>query len=65
MPTKSDIKAAREQAGLTQPQAAALLGVTPTTWFRYESGDRKMTDYAFAYWKHVAGLERLPFRSVK
>lgn len=65
MPTPDQIRAAREKAGLTQREAALLLGVHPITWAKYEGGNRHMSDYAFAYFKHVAGLERIPFRSRK
>lgn len=62
MPTAKEISAARELAGLTQAQAAALLGVIRETWARYEGGTRAMSEAEWRYWKHVAGLERLPFR---
>lgn len=62
MPTAKEIAAAREQLGLTQAEAAALLGVIRVTWARYEGGTRDMTEAEWRYWKHVAGLERIPFR---
>ena len=43
MPTAKEIAAAREQLGLTQAEAAALLGVIRVTWARYEGGTRDMT----------------------
>lgn len=62
MPTKDQIRLARTQAGLTQQQAADLLGVPRNTWARYEMGIRSLTASEWALWKHRAGLERLPFR---
>lgn len=62
MPSSNEIRAAREAAGLTQTAAGELLGVTRVAWTRYETGERAMTESAWAYWKHVAGLERIPFR---
>lgn len=62
MPTADEIRAAREKAGLTQAQAGELLGVTRLSWTRYETGGRTMTEAAWEYWKHVAGIERIPFR---
>jgi len=58
------IRSAREQAGLTQTEAAALIGVTRITWTRWETGTRPPpSEHLWRYWLHVAGLERLPFRS--
>lgn len=65
MPKPDEIRSARERAGLTQAEAADLLGVTREAWARYEIGSREMTDSAWLYWKHVAGLERIPFRTRK
>ena len=65
MPTPEEIRAGRERAGLTQVEAAELLGVTRLSWVRYETGDREMTDAAWTYWKHVAGIERIPFKGRK
>lgn len=62
MPTSDEIRAAREAADLTQAKAAELLGVTREAWARYEIGEREMTEAAWLFWKHVAGLERLPFK---
>ena len=65
MPKPEEIRKARESAGLTQAQAAELLGLTRLSWARYEGGARKMPEYAFELFKHKAGLERIPFRSRK
>ena len=42
-PSKEEIKKAREAAGLTQVQAAELVGVIERAWQRYEAGDRAMS----------------------
>jgi DNA-binding XRE family transcriptional regulator len=63
MPTPADIRAARKRLGLTQDGAAALLPVTRLTWLRWETDKVPMPEYAWAYWRHVAGIERLPFRA--
>lgn len=41
-PTPESIRAARERAGLTQAQAAALVHSTLRAWQRYEAGERRM-----------------------
>ena len=41
-PTKEEIMAAREQAGLNMSQAAALIYCSRGTWVRWESGERRM-----------------------
>ena len=43
MPSPTDIREARHRAGLTQAQAAALVGVQPRAWRYWEAGGRKMT----------------------
>ena len=65
VPSTDEIRRGREQAGLSQAAAAELLGVTRLTWTRYETGDRAMTEAAWEYWKHVAGIERIPFKQRK
>jgi len=62
MPSPSEIRKAREDAGLTQAEAALLLGVTRVAWARYEGNDRALRREEWRYWLHVAGLERIPFR---
>jgi len=41
-PAGPDIAAARAKAGLTQPQAAALVHSTARRWREWESGDYRM-----------------------
>lgn len=47
-PTPTEIRAAREAAGLTQTQAAALLHSALRAWQRWEAGDRAMHP---AFWE--------------
>lgn len=60
--TPSDLRKARISAGLTQTEAAALLGKQRLAWARYEAGTRSISMAEWRYWLHVAGLERIPFR---
>lgn len=60
-----DLRAARVRIGLTQSEAAALIGVDRVTWARWEGGTRQMSEVTWRYWCHVAGLERIPFRARK
>jgi DNA-binding XRE family transcriptional regulator len=62
MPTPILIKKARDQAGLTQTQAANLIGVSRVTWTRWETGiTPPPAEPLWRFWLHVAGLERIPF----
>ena len=46
-PTPQEIKAWRESAGLTQAQAAALIGYTARAWENWEQGIRPMRPVLF------------------
>lgn len=49
-PTAQMIVEARHQAGLTQPQAAALIGVSTRQWQNFENGTQVMKAvYWFAF----------------
>ncbi|NHO55018.1 helix-turn-helix domain-containing protein [Acetobacter estunensis] len=41
-PEPETVRAAREEAGLTQAEAAQLVHATLNAWQKWESGDRKM-----------------------
>jgi DNA-binding transcriptional regulator YiaG len=41
-PTKETIRAAREAAGLTRVEAAALIYKSVRTWEKWETGERPM-----------------------
>jgi putative transcriptional regulator len=47
-PDKSEIKRAREKAGLSQTEAAKLIYKGLRTWQHWENGDRKMDP---AFWE--------------
>jgi putative transcriptional regulator len=47
IPTPADIRAAREAAGLTQTQAAALIYSGLRAWQEWEAGNRKMHPQLF------------------
>lgn len=62
-PTPAEVRAAREAAGLTQEQAAELAGYgSRPRWVEVETGRRAMEPVRWAYWLHVAGIRRLPWR---
>ena len=42
-PTKEQVRARREAAGLTQEAAASLIGVGGRTWQNWESGRSRMS----------------------
>lgn len=63
VPVPAEVLQARQALGLTQAEAAALLGVDRVTWARYEAGGRAMSAVEWKYFKHVAGVERIPFRA--
>lgn len=42
MPSPSDIRAARQDAGLTQERAAHLIGAARRAWQEWEAGRRNM-----------------------
>ena len=41
-PSRKEVRAAREAAGLTQTAAAALVHTTCRNWQQWEAGDRRM-----------------------
>lgn len=47
-PAPADIRAARQDRGLTQAAAAALVHSQPLAWTRWESGERAMHP---AFWE--------------
>lgn len=57
-----DVRKARVSLGLTQTEAAALLGMQRLSWARYEAGTRSISEIEWRYFLHVAGIERIPFR---
>jgi len=61
-PTPGELLAARLALGITQHDAAALLGMHRATWSRYEDGLRTLSAIEWRYWLHVAGIEAIPFQ---
>lgn len=58
----SEPRASREQAGHTQEQAAGLVHVARRTWQDWEGGIAAMPPGLLRLYRHLAGLERIPFR---
>jgi DNA-binding transcriptional regulator YiaG len=55
-------KKSRTLAGQTQREAAATLSVSLRTWEDWERGINRMPSYALRLYRHLAGVERIPFR---
>ena len=53
--TGSEIKAIRRAAGLSQSQAALLIGTTARTWQEWEQGRRNMPTAKWALFKIMIG----------
>lgn len=61
--TPTEIRAAREQAGLTQAQAAELAGYgAQSRWAELENGARTIDQWRWEYFLHRAGVRQMPFR---
>lgn len=58
-------RASREQAGDTQEQAAARLPVSLRTWRAWEQGENPIPPDRLRLYRHLAGLERIPFRRAR
>lgn len=50
MSNAATIRAARESAGLSAREAAALVGVTTVTWQRWEGQSSRATEIPYAHW---------------
>lgn len=50
-PVSGEIKQARLANGLTQKEAAWVIGVEPQTWVSWESGKNKMRANLWDYWR--------------
>lgn len=57
-PSPAEIKMAREMAGLTQTEAAALLFTTCRVWQQWEAGDRRMHPAFFELFCRKIGLQK-------
>lgn len=60
--TISEPRASREQAGHTQHRAAELIGVARRTWQDWERNVAPIPSPMLRLYRHVAGIERIPFR---
>jgi DNA (cytosine-5)-methyltransferase 1 len=62
-PTKTvkpeEVKAARKRAGLTQTQAAALIGYTKRAWQQWEKGMPRMRRALFQAFMQTVTAQRL------
>jgi DNA-binding XRE family transcriptional regulator len=58
----SEPRASREQAGHTQAQAALLIGVARRTLQDWEAGIAPIPTGLLRLYRHLAGIERIPFR---
>lgn len=54
-PRPAEIRSARERAGLTQAQAAALVYCTWQGWAKWEAGDRLMHPAMWELWRLKVG----------
>ncbi len=61
-PAPDAIRAARKRAGLTQTGMARLIYSTLRTVQEWEAGNRSMHPAMWLVFRHLAGLERIPFR---
>ncbi len=50
MTNADTVRAAREAAGLSAREAAALVGVTTLTWQRWEGQSSRATEIPYAHW---------------
>ena len=61
--TTSEPRKSRATAGQTQREAAESLGVSLRTWEEWESGRNPMPGAMLLLYRHLAGIERIPFKS--
>ena len=50
MRSAKNLREAREAAGLSAREAAALVGVTTLTWQRWEGQSSRTTEIPYAHW---------------
>lgn len=60
---KTEPKKTRTTAGHTQREAAEMLGVAYRTWQDWEHGVAEMPAPLLRLYRHLAGVERIPFRA--
>lgn len=64
-PRPGEVRAARIELGLTQTDAAALLGCQVRAWQGWESGERMMSPLLWWVWRHWAAGKSAPIRGAK
>lgn len=62
-PTSTEVRLLRVELGLTQQQAGAILGWTERAWRQIEDDQRSLSMLNWKVWKHLAGIEAIPFQS--
>jgi DNA-binding transcriptional regulator YiaG len=60
----ADLRADRLSVGLTQTQAAEMVSVKLRTWQEWEQGKTTMQPGLRRLFRHLAGIERIPFRKM-
>lgn len=58
-PTPEEIRAARKAAGMTQKEAGELVGLSMTSWMRYETKQAPMDPWRFDYFLLLTGQKKL------
>jgi DNA-binding XRE family transcriptional regulator len=61
---KNEPKKSRTQAAQTQREAAAMVGVHWRTWQNWETGVHEIPEPMLKLYRHLTGIERMPFRAV-
>jgi DNA-binding XRE family transcriptional regulator len=61
---KTEPAKSRAIAGHTQEQAAEMIGVGRRTWQDWERGIARMPEAMLKLYRHLVGIERIPFRDV-
>lgn len=60
---KTEPARSRAKAGQTQRAAAELLGVSLRAWEDWERGINQMPAPMLRLYRHLAGVERIPFKA--
>jgi DNA-binding transcriptional regulator YiaG len=61
LPTKEDVFEARAAVGHTQVAAAAVISVSIRSWQDWEGGIRPMPSNLYRLYRHLVGIEAIPF----
>lgn len=63
MVLKNEPRKSRTAAEQSQREAAELLGVPLRTWENWEHGIATMSPQLLRLYRHLVGLERIPFKA--